>query len=117
MENKKNENIVLVESHHSNEALTSLILGIGGLIMAWLPLFNIPGLVLSIISLVKANKNKEYAMENHIPEKGMNVAGKWCGLFGIIFCGVMILFCIFLFVLILVVGASGYSGRGMMRTF
>ena len=39
---------------------------------------------------------KVLAQEHGIPEKGTNVGGKWCSIVGIIFCGIVTLFYLFL---------------------
>ncbi len=72
------------EERHKKEASSAMVLGIVGDVLVWYPILGIAGLVLSIIALVKANQNRDFAMRVGIREHGANIAGKWCGIGGII---------------------------------
>lgn len=72
------------EERHKKEASSAMVLGIVGDVLVWYPILGIAGLVLSIIALVKANQNRDFAMRAGIREHGANIAGKWCGIGGII---------------------------------
>ncbi len=102
-----------VRSKYDNDAMVSLVLGIIGIVTSWFPVFNIAGLVLSIVGFIKSNKNTAYAQEHGIPEKGTNVGGKWCSIVGIIFCGIVTLFYLFLCILVLIFSTGLVSQTGM----
>ena len=72
------------EERHKKEASSAMVLGIVGDVLVWYPILGIAGLVLSIIALVKANQTRDFAMRVGIREHGANIAGKWCGIGGII---------------------------------
>ena len=65
------------EERHKKEASSAMVLGIVGDVLVWYPILGIAGLVLSIIALVKANQNRDFAMRVGIREHGANIAGKW----------------------------------------
>ena len=98
---------------HENQATVSLILGIIGILISWMPILGIAGLTVSIIGLVKSNKARIFAQENAIQEKSINVAGKWCCIAGIILSGVFIVlyFIIIIIFLLAAVGLMQSSGR------
>lgn len=79
------------EELHRKEASSSMVLGIIGDVLIWYPVVGIAGLVLSIIALVKSNRNRQYAFSHGVREHGMNVAGRWCGIGGIIAGAIMLL--------------------------
>ena len=68
------------EERHKKEASSAMVLGIVGDVLVWYPILGIAGLVLSIIALIKANHNRDFAMRAGIREHGANIAGKWCGI-------------------------------------
>ena len=80
------------EQQHEKKATTAMVLGILGDISFPLPVFNLAGLTLSILALVRANANRRFAKEQAIPENGKNIAGRWCGIGGIVLNALSILF-------------------------
>ena len=100
------------EMEHKKTSSTALVLGIIGDILVWYPIIGIAGLVLAVFALVKSNKNHLFAEENGIPESGMNVAAKWCGIGGILVGGILAIVYIVIFIILLLVaiGIIEYSG-------
>lgn len=94
------------EQIHQKKASTAMILSIIGLALFVLPGFNLIGLVLSIIGLVKSCKNRTFAKTNAIKEHDMNVAGFVCGLIGVIASGISI---VAVFVAIAALGSFIFS--------
>ena len=97
---------------HEKQANVSLILGIIGILISGLPILGLAGLAVSIIGLVKANKNHTFALDNAIPEKNINVAGKWCCIAGVILSGIFIIlyFLLLIMLILLSVGFMRSSG-------
>ena len=98
------------EQAHSNSATTAMVLGILGDVCFLPPLMNLAGLVLSILALTRANKNRNFARDNGITEDGKNIAGRWCGIIGIALNGLSILFWMFL-ILAAVVAFAIFAGN------
>lgn len=94
------------EEMHRGKATTAMVLAIIGLALLILPSFNLGGLVLSIIGLCMAVKNRRFAAANGLTENGNNTAAFICGLIGVIVNGLMTLFILFGVILLLVVGVS-----------
>jgi len=90
------------EQTHSSSATTAMVLGILGDVCFFPPLLNLVGLVLSILALTRANKNRRFARENGITEDGKNIAGRWCGIAGIVMNGLSVLFWMFIIFLAVV---------------
>ena len=80
---------------HRKDAVTAMVLGIVGLALAWLGVFTIATLILSIIALVRAKKNREFAQSIGIPEASQNRAGFICGLIGLILSAIILCAAIF----------------------
>lgn len=94
------------------KASTAMVLSIVGLALLILPGFNIPGLVLSIIGLSMAVKNRKLAAANGIPEHSNNNAAFVCGLIGVIVHGLLFVFAVLGIILLLVVGVSFLNVAG-----
>ena len=98
---------------HKKDAVTAMVLGIVGLSLAWLGVFTIATLILSIIALVRAKKNREFAQSAGIPEVSQNKAGFICGLIGLIlsavilFAGIVLCIVLFLFLPSILSGVPG----------
>ena len=69
-----------------------MILGITSLVLFFLPVLNVASLIVAIVGLSKAKKNRAFAASNAIKEDSMNTAGYVCSICGIVFSGLSILF-------------------------
>ena len=100
------------EIEHKKKSTTSLVLGIIGDVIVWYPLIGLVGLVLSVLALVKSRQNRQFAEENGIPENGMNVAAKWCGIGGILVGGIfaIIYIVIFIVLILIAIGIIEFAG-------
>lgn len=120
MEEYKQQDPIVVltpeEEEHKKEASTSMILGIVGDVLAFYPIIGIAGLVLSIVALLKSSKNKMYAKERNIVESGMNVAGKWCGIGGIIIGSIFLIIYIALFAVMVLFAFGVLKSSGLLSS-
>ena len=92
---------------HKNNAVTAMVLGITSLVLFFMPVLNLAALVVAIVGLCKARKNRAFALANDIKEDSMNTAGYVCSICGIVLSGLSVLFCIFLLIIALFfVGAA-----------
>ena len=98
------------EQAYGSSATTAMVLGILGDVCFLPPLFNLAGLVLSILALTRSNKNRRFARDNGITEDGKNIAGRWCGIIGIVLNGLSILFWMFV-ILVAVVAIAIFAGN------
>ncbi len=100
------------EIEHKKMSSTSLLLGIIGDILVWYPIIGIAGLVLSVLALVKSKQNRLFAEEHGIPENGMNVAAKWCGIGGTLVGGILaiIYITVFIVLILIAIGIIEYAG-------
>lgn len=101
------------ELEHKKESSNSMILGIVGVILSIYPVIGIAGIVISAVALIKSNKNMVFSKVNRINENGMNIAGKWCGLSGIIIGGILFLAYTFVFVLFVLVALGIIQKSGI----
>ena len=116
-EYKQNETVVVhtpEEEAHKKEASTSMVLGIVGDVLVFYPILGIAGLVLSIVALLKSNSNKLFAREKGITESGMNVAGKWCGIGGIIIGSIFLVLYIALLTVMILLAFGVLKNSGIL---
>ena len=100
-----------------HEATVAMVLGIVGDVLVWYPILGIAGLVLSIIALVKANQNRDFAMRVGIREHGANIAGKWCGIGGIIVGAFLLVVYLEIFAVAALLMFNVLTDVGMFSTF
>lgn len=105
------------EERHKKEASSAMVLGIVGDVLVWYPILGIAGLVLSIIALVKANQNRDFAMRVGIREHGANIAGKWCGIGGIIVGAFLLVVYLAIFAVAALLMFNVLTDVGMFSTF
>lgn len=105
------------EERHKKEASSAMVLGIVGDVLVWYPILGIAGLVLSIIALVKANQNRDFAMRVGIREHGANIAGKWCGIGGIIVGAFLLIVYLAIFAVAALLMFNVLTDVGMFSTF
>lgn len=105
------------EERHKKEASSAMVLGIVGDVFVWYPILGIAGLVLSIIALVKANQNRDFAMRVGIREHGANIAGKWCGIGGIIVGAFLLVVYLAIFAVAALLMVGVLTDVGMFSTF
>lgn len=105
------------EERHKKEASSAMVLGIVGDVLVWYPILGIAGLVLSIIALVKANQNRDFAMRSGIREHGANIAGKWCGIGGIIVGAFLLVVYLAIFAVAALLMFNVLTDVGMFSTF
>ena len=105
------------EERHKKEASSAMVLGIVGDVLVWYPILGIAGLVLSIIALVKANQNRDFAMRVGIREHGANIAGKWCGIGGIIVGAFLLVVYLAIFAVSALLMFGVLTDVGMFSTF
>lgn len=105
------------EERHKKEASSAMVLGIVGDVLVWYPILGIAGLVLSIIALVKANQNRDFAMRVGIREHGANIAGKWCGIGGIIVGAFLLVVYLAIFAVAALLMVGVLTDVGMFSTF
>ena len=105
------------EERHKKEASSAMVLGIVGDVLVWYPILGIAGLVLSIIALVKANQNRDFAMRVGIREHGANIAGKWCGSGGIIVGAFLLVVYLAIFAVAALLMFNVLTDVGMFSTF
>lgn len=105
------------EERHKKEASSAMVLGIVGDVLVWYPILGIAGLVLSIIALVKANQNRDFAMRVGIREHGANIAGKWCGIGGIIVGAFLLIVYLAIFAVAALLMVGVLTDVGMFSTF
>lgn len=105
------------EERHKKEASSAMVLGIVGDVLVWYPILGIAGLVLSIIALVKANQNRDFAMRVGIREHGANIAGKWCGISGIIVGAFLLVVYLAIFAVAALLMFNVLTDVGMFSTF
>ena len=103
-----------LEEEHRGKATTAMVLSIIGLALLVLPGLNLPGLVLSIIGLCMAVKNRKLAAANGFKENGNNSAAFVCGLIGVIVNGalcviIVLAICLFLALSVTAVSTFGPS--------
>lgn len=117
--NTVQEQVVLSmdEERHKKEASSAMVLGIVGDVLVWYPILGIAGLVLSIIALVKANQNRDFAMRVGIREHGANIAGKWCGIGGIIVGAFLLVVYLAIFAVAALLMFNVLTDVGMFSTF
>lgn len=117
--NTVQESVVLSmdEERHKKEASSAMVLGIVGDVLVWYPILGIAGLVLSIIALVKANQNRDFAMRVGIREHGANIAGKWCGIGGIIVGAFLLVVYLAIFAVAALLMFNVLTDVGMFSTF
>lgn len=117
--NTVQETVVLSmdEERHKKEASSAMVLGIVGDVLVWYPILGIAGLVLSIIALVKANQNRDFAMRVGIREHGANIAGKWCGIGGIIVGAFLLVVYLAIFAVAALLMFNVLTDVGMFSTF
>ena len=96
---------VPVQTHRKN-ATTAMVCGIISLVLVWWGVSTVAALILAIIALVKAKKNRAFALSMGIQESGQNKAGYICGLVGVILSAVVLFFLILIITLLLLFGAS-----------
>ena len=104
------------ETEHKKDASTSMVLGIIGDVFVWYPLIGIAGLVLSVIALIKSNRNHEFAISNGIKESGMNIAGKWCGIAGIVIGSILFVLYLTVFVVLILFAIGIIQNSGFFNT-
>lgn len=95
---------------HRSDATTAMVLGILGDVLFFPPVINVAGLVLSILALVRANKNRRFALDYALTEDSKNVAGRWCGIAGIVLNVLSILFWLFV-IAVAVIAAIIFAGQ------
>lgn len=95
---------------HRSSATVAMVLGILGDVLFFPPVINVAGLVLSILALVRANKNRRFALDYAITEDGKNIAGRWCGIAGIVLNALSILFWLFV-IAVAVIAALIFAGQ------
>ena len=105
------------EERHKKESSSAMVLGIVGDVLVWYPILGIAGLVLSIIALVKANQNRDFAMRVGICEHGANIAGKWCGIGGIIVGAFLLVVYLAIFAVAALLMFNVLTDVGMFSTF
>lgn len=105
------------EERHKKEASSAMVLGIVGDVLVWYPILGIAGLVLSIIALVKANQNRDFAMRVGIREHGANIAGKWCGIGGIIVGAFLLVVYLAIFAVAALLMFNVLADAGTLSTF
>lgn len=105
------------EERHKKEASSAMVLGIVGDVLVWYPILGIAGLVLSIIALIKANQNRDFAMRVGIREHGANIAGKWCGIGGIIVGAFLLVVYLAIFAVAALLMFNVLTDVGMFSTF
>lgn len=105
------------EERHKKEASSAMVLGIVGDVLVWYPILGIAGLVLSIIALVKANQNRDFTMRVGIREHGANIAGKWCGIGGIIVGAFLLIVYLAIFAVAALLMVGVLTDVGMFSTF
>ena len=105
------------EERHKKEASSAMVLGIVGDVLVWYPILGIAGLVLSIIALVKANQNRDFAMRVGIREHGANIAGKWCGIGGLIVGAFLLVVYLAIFAVAALLMFNVLTDVGMFSTF
>ena len=91
---------VPVQTHRKN-ATTAMVCGIISLVLVWWGVSTVAALILAIIALVKAKKNRAFALSMGIQESGQNKAGYICGMIGIIVSAVTLFLVIVWLVLML----------------
>ena len=97
MENNPNPTDIMASTpseQHRKEAIPAMILGIISLALSWEGVSSIAALVLAIIGLSRARKNRAYARSMGLAECGQNSAGYICNLIGLIISIVAIVFVI-----------------------
>lgn len=101
------------EIEHKKNSSISLVLGIIGDVLVWYPIIGIAGLVLSVLALIRSNRNRLFAQQNGVPENGMNVAAKWCGVGGVLVGGILAIIYIIVFIVLLLIaiGIIEYTGK------
>lgn len=100
------------EETHRGKATTAMVLAIVGLALLLVPGFNIAGVVLSIIGLSMAVKNRKFAQVNGLKENSNNSTAYVCGLIGVIVNGLLVLFVVFSVILLLALGVTLFSAVG-----
>lgn len=100
------------EELHRGKATTAMVLAIVGLALLLVPGLNLAGIVLSIIGLSMAVKNRKFAEANGVKENSNNTAAFVCGLIGVIVNGLLLLFVVFVVILTLAVGVTLISAVG-----
>ena len=93
-----------------------MVLGIIGDCLVWYPLIGIAGLVLCIFALIKSNRNKEYASENNLYEHSCNIAGRWCGIGGIIIGSILLILYLVAFALIILIALGFIQNSGILNS-
>lgn len=97
------------EDEHRNKATTAMILAIVGLALLILPGLNLVGLVLSIVGLSMAVKNRKLAAANGFKECANNNTAFICGLIGVILHGLLFVLVVLAVILFLVLGVTAMS--------
>lgn len=105
----------LAQETHRREASTSMVLGIVGDCIVWYPILGVAGLVLCIFALIKSNRNKEYANENNLYEHSCNIAGRWCGIGGIIVGSILLILYLVAFALIILIALGFIQNSGILN--
>lgn len=90
---------------HSRISILTMVLGIAGLTLAFVPMLVLPALLVCAAALVTGLLLRRYTRRINIPEDKKNAAGRWCGLIGLLLC----LLTVVLFVVALV-GAGDAGG-------
>lgn len=106
----------LIEAHR-RESTTSMVLGIVGDCLVWYPIIGIAGLFLCIFALIKSNRNRDFANDNNIYEHNCNIAGRWCGIGGIIVGSILLILYLVAFALILLVALGFIQNSGIISSF
>ena len=99
---------------HRRDGSTSMVLGIVGDCLVWYPILGIVGLFLSVFALIKSNRNRTFARDNDIAEHGCNIAGRWCGIGGIIVGSVMLILYIVVFAILALVAFGVLKNSGIL---
>ena len=112
MDNSKTTVLSPGEIEHKKASSTALVLGIIGDVLIWYPILGVAGLVLSVLALIKSKQNRLFAEERGVPENGMNVAAKWCGIGGTLVGGILAIIYIIVFIVLILIaiGIIEYAG-------
>lgn len=100
------------EEAHRSKATTAMVLSIIGLALLIIPGLNLAGLVLSIIGLTMAVKNRKLAAANGFKECSNNATAYVCGLIGVIVNGAMILLVLLAVLFIIAIGVTAVTAMG-----
>lgn len=75
---------VTPQTEFERRSTTVLTLGIIGLAIFFLPIANIAGLIVSIVAVSKANKNRLFGADCGFMENSRNAVGRVLGIVGIV---------------------------------